>query len=70
MLTVNELSAKLNVSPCHVYRLKGDIGYVKVGGAIRFEESAVERFIEQNRHGRPRQLAQRAVSFPPLRINP
>lgn len=49
LLTVPEVAERLNVSRHTVYKLKGAIGYVKVGGAVRFRPEDVEAYVAGNR---------------------
>lgn len=46
LLTVDQVAKRLNVSGKWVYDHQHDIGRRKVGGHIRFDERAVERFIK------------------------
>jgi excisionase family DNA binding protein len=61
LLTVEELSDKLKVGKSTVYRwVHYDyIPYVKLGGAVRFNKVAVEKWLKsRERNGRNRLLAE------------
>ncbi len=52
LLKVGEVAARLSISIPHTYRLaaSGELACIRIGGkALRFEESAVERFIRGRR---------------------
>ena len=49
MLTVNELSDYLSLSPRSVYRLVGDLPAIRVGGRWRFRVSDVENWLLKQR---------------------
>ena len=58
LLTIRELSDLLQLSKSKCYELKEKIGYLRVGGAVRFRMEDVERFLEDcrvngNRKPRP-----------------
>ena len=46
LLTIRELSDLLRLSRSQCYELKEKIGYLKVGGAVRFRREDVVRFLE------------------------
>lgn len=48
LLTVGEVAAKLHVSPKTVRRQKSKIGFVRVGGSVRFREEDVVTFVRRN----------------------
>jgi len=55
LLKVAAVAERLGISIPHTYRLAatGEIPCVRIGGkAIRFEESAVDRFIRGHRRGK------------------
>ena len=47
MLTASTVAQRLGISRSHVYRSveRGDLPAVRIGGALRFSASAVERLI-------------------------
>jgi excisionase family DNA binding protein len=49
MMTVNEVSDYLSLSPRSVYRLLGDLPAIRVGGRWRFRISDVERWLLKQR---------------------
>ena len=51
LLTVDEAAARLTTKPRFVRRLIAEkrIAYIKLGGHVRIEESAIEAFIEAGR---------------------
>ena len=49
LLTVEDLSRMLKLSRSKVYDLKEKIGYMKVGGSVRFTEDDVLRFLDDCR---------------------
>ncbi len=54
LLKVGHVAERLGISIPHTYRLarSGELASVRIGGkAIRFEEAAVDRFIEEHRRG-------------------
>lgn len=54
MLKVPQVAERLNVSASKVYELvaQNEISHVRVGGAIRFEESDIADFVAAKRKGR------------------
>lgn len=46
-MTIRELSDILQLSKSKCYELKEKIGYLKVGGAVRFRMEDVECFLEE-----------------------
>lgn len=54
LLNAAEAAKRLGLSVPHVYTLAaaGDLPSIKFGRAVRFEESAVERFIREHRRGK------------------
>ncbi len=56
LLKVGDVAERLGISIPHTYRLarSGELTCVRIGGkAIRFEEAAVDRFIQEHRRGQP-----------------
>ncbi|TDX30816.1 excisionase family DNA binding protein [Modicisalibacter xianhensis] len=51
LLTATELAERLGVSLSKAYALKETIGYVAVGGNVRFEPAAVDAYIERCKRG-------------------
>ncbi|MEA3250193.1 MAG: helix-turn-helix domain-containing protein [Pseudomonadota bacterium] len=51
LLTPAELAERLGVSLSKAYALKGQIGYVELGGNVRFEQRAVDAYIERCKRG-------------------
>lgn len=51
LLSASETARKLRLSVPHVYTMAaaGTLPSIKFGRAVRFEESAVERFIREHR---------------------
>ncbi len=49
LLKLPEVSARLSLSRTAIYRLmaRGEIHPVRIGGALRFSEAAVNRFIQR-----------------------
>lgn len=49
LMTVDEIAGYLKVSPGHIYNCvsKGEIPFVKVGAAVRFRRSEVDRWVEE-----------------------
>lgn len=56
LLSLNQTAKWLQVSPWTVRRFveRGQLEMVLVGGQLRFEQKAVEAFIEANRRGGPK----------------
>lgn len=46
LLTVDELARMLKLSRSKIYDLKEKIGYLKVGGSVRFTETDVLRYLD------------------------
>ncbi len=46
LLTPTEVAEMLRLSRSKVYELKEKIGFLKIGGAVRFRSDAVVRFLE------------------------
>ncbi len=46
LITVDELARMLKLSRSKVYDLKEKIGYLKVGGSVRFTEDDVLRYLD------------------------
>ena len=46
LLTVEDLSRMLKLSRSKIYDLKEKIGYLKVGGSVRFAEEDVLRYLD------------------------
>jgi excisionase family DNA binding protein len=55
LLRVKEVAEQLSLSVDQVYDIKGKINYVKLGGAVRFRQQDVDRFISDNLLG-PREM--------------
>lgn len=51
LLTPTDLAERLSVSLSKAYALKDVIGYVELGGNVRFEEEAVDAYIERCKRG-------------------
>ena len=51
LLTTDEVAELLAMSPSWVYANKHRIGFVQFGSAVRFEQSAVERYAKSCRRG-------------------
>ncbi len=54
LLKVADVAGRLGISIPHTYRLaaSGELRCVRIGGkAVRFEETAVDRFIRDHRRG-------------------
>jgi len=70
VLKVRQVAERLNVSASKVYELvaQSEISYVRVGGAIRFEESDVRDFIESRRRGRKSAQSWQAKADPRPRL--
>lgn len=51
LLKPGDVAKMLNVSERKAYSLKDDIGYVAVGGNVRFEEAAVLAYIDRCKRG-------------------
>lgn len=47
LMTPGEVAELLQVSQRKAYALKDEIGYVELGGNVRFERDAVEAYIER-----------------------
>lgn len=45
LLTIAQLARQLNISADMVYKRKAEIGYVRIGRAIRFRPEAVEAYL-------------------------
>ena len=54
LLNASETARKLRLSVPHVYTMAaaGTLPSIKFGRAVRFEESAVEQFIQAHRRGK------------------
>lgn len=65
LVTAAELAERLNISKRKAYAMKEEIGFIKLGGNIRFEESAIEAYLEKCRHA-PVQPEARYTSSGPL----
>ena len=46
LITVNELARMLKLSRSKVYDLKEKIGYLKVGGSVRFTQTDVLHYLD------------------------
>ena len=59
LLKLPEVSARLSLSRTAIYRLieKGDLQPVRIGGALRFPESTIDRLIEGLKEGSHAQAA-------------
>lgn len=51
LLTASEVAGRLGVSRSKAYALKDAIGYLELGGNVRFESKAVEAYIERCKRG-------------------
>ena len=54
LLQAGAVAEMLSLSRQHVYTMaaSGELPSIKLRGAVRFEESAVERFIREHRRGK------------------
>jgi excisionase family DNA binding protein len=54
LLSPGKVAERLGLSKPHVYNLakSGELPSIKFGRAVRFEESAVEQFIQEHRRGK------------------
>lgn len=65
MLTPNDVAQRLSISVATVYKIKDDIGYIRIGGQIRFREETLERYLtEREKGGR---TPERRVRLPRLK---
>ena len=67
LLTVEELSGKLKLSPKWIRQHQEEIGYYKLGGAVRFRPEEVSAWLEskhiiKNRNGEPQRVVRRFKS--------
>lgn len=46
LLTVDDVAERLQLSRSTVYEMKKKIGYLKVGGAVRFREEDITNFLD------------------------
>jgi hypothetical protein len=46
LLTISDLQRLLKISRATAYSLAKRVGYVKVGGCVRFRPSDVERYVD------------------------
>ena len=70
LLTVEDLSKKLKLSRSAVYALKEKVGYLKIGGAVRFRLEDILRFLEScrvNGNGKARKPSTRLAQLRHLR---
>ena len=58
LLTAKDVAQKLRIGLERVYDLKGDIGYVRIGGRVRFTQDDVDQFISGHRVARRQPAAQ------------
>lgn len=51
LLRARDVAERLSISASAVYRLAetGELPCVRIGGAVRFEQADVDRYIERNR---------------------
>ena len=55
LITIKDVAERLKIAPNTVYRLCNRNGFpakIKVGGAVRFDESDIEEWIECQKAGR------------------
>jgi excisionase family DNA binding protein len=62
LLTVEDVAAALQLSRSKVYEIKDKIGYLKIGGAVRFKREDLDSFIEGCRP------AEKAKRLPPKHV--
>ena len=66
-LTAQEVADILKVRRAWVYDHKASLGYLDIGGRVRFDRRSLERYIDQHTHpplcrpGRPRKSQRRIV---------
>ena len=53
--TVKELAQRWKISEKRIYQLKEDIGYIQIGGLIRFTRDAIEEYERTHTSKSPRQ---------------
>jgi excisionase family DNA binding protein len=51
LLTVDEVAEQLHISASQVYTIKAQINYAKLGGAVRFRQQDVDRYVLENMVG-------------------
>lgn len=51
LLRVADVAKQLGISKDQVYTIKGQIHYVKLGGAIRFRQQDVDRYVQEHLFG-------------------
>ena len=64
LLTIADLSRMLRLSRSKCYDLKDKIGYLKVGGSVRFTEDDVRRYLDDcrvERNGKRRRVSGRQL---------
>ncbi|WP_075882061.1 helix-turn-helix domain-containing protein [Vreelandella massiliensis] len=49
LLTASELAEWLSISERKAYSMKREIGFIKLGGNVRFEQSAIEAYLKKCR---------------------
>lgn len=49
LMTAKDVADLLSISPRKVYTIKNEIGYVELGGNVRFERAAVDAYIAKCR---------------------
>ena len=60
LLTVADVADQLQLSRAQVYEIKGTINYAKLGGAVRFRQADVDRYVDENLVGpHPQQTRER-----------
>jgi excisionase family DNA binding protein len=57
LLTADELAELLRLSRAQVYALKHEIGFVRLGRSIRFDQSSVDAFLSRHREGDSQTIA-------------
>jgi len=54
LLTVADVAEQLQLSRSQVYTMKAEIGYAKLGGAVRFRQEDIIRFVASSMVGQRR----------------
>lgn len=53
LLTLRDVAERFQVSEWTIYRIKNEIGFVKVGRALRFRPEDVDQYVRRNRSANP-----------------
>lgn len=51
LLTPQAVAVRLAVSKATVYQIKDQIGFIRIGGQIRFREENLERYLTEREKG-------------------